>query len=710
MSVAKSVRCYGLCLIVFFVIPAYSFNQNEPFDVEADTLTYHHQSREIEAEGRVRVTQSSSVLTADYLRYDRLRGRFLGRGNVILREKSSLFAGEEMNYDLLLEKGEMLGGKGMGAPWLFQGVSWQKEQDLLVGHDAAFTSCSLPDAHYHFLSDRISLIQDHLFWAWGNLLHFDKTPVFYSPFLHKSLEPKRLVLQATPGTDSVKGAFAKTRTTYRMTDQVYTRVLYDYYTKSGSGVGNELFYQRPGHYLGSVFGYFIDPKGTPELVGAPKAPQYNVRFYHWQRLSKTWSLQSNTNLRKNVSFNNQFFPQDYNQSVNDLLNSIALTHQRQSFSQRLVVEALNGPDSGADPFFADVHPQTASLPRYEFTVYQRPLWSPEISTGTYKLQHIGPLVFTMNGSAGNTYTRSTKRTVTNVANAFTLSQNINISRKLSIAPGFTPSIVWKDKFDSSDAGVPSSFRGFQGRFGTTTPLRYRPFSGLTLDNTYSWVGRFQPNSLRLDDRQNDGGIDTHQLLWQLYWRPSRTTQIRSFSSYDLRALENETLENFRQRRVAPWTSELTYYPRNEPWEFFGRYSLGYYPTQTMQWDVSFKTRMKYNTTYETGLLYSRGIPGLLTWNNQVGISLSPGWRVSTILNTYMPSGFGHRRAVSRLLQSEFVVTRNLHCWEVEFRYRNRQPFSREYAFRINLRFGTEAQRDLADPELESQFYPWRYKN
>ena len=59
----------------------------------------------------------------------------------------------------------------------------------------------------------------------------------------------------------------------------------------------------------------------------------------------TTTLQSNVNLRKNVSFNNQYFPQDTNQSVNDLTSSVALTHQKGHINQRFVVEALQAPDA-----------------------------------------------------------------------------------------------------------------------------------------------------------------------------------------------------------------------------------------------------------------------------------------------------------------------------------------------------------------------------
>jgi len=64
-----------------------------------------------------------------------------------------------------------------------------------------------------------------------------------------------------------------------LTDNVYDKVLVDYYSTSGTGYGNEFDY-KDKDYKGSFFGYYINPKGSPELVGAPKAEQFNIRSYH----------------------------------------------------------------------------------------------------------------------------------------------------------------------------------------------------------------------------------------------------------------------------------------------------------------------------------------------------------------------------------------------------------------------------------------------
>ena len=130
--------------------------------------------------------------------------------------------------------------------WIFRSAAWHKNLDYFVGRDMSFTSCDLAHPHYHVRSHSIHLVPGQYFWAWNNVAYADTVPVFYSPFIYKNLEKRRVVVHLEPGHDTVNGNFLKTQTTLRLTDQVYDKVLYDYYSEQGSGIGNEFNYQIPG--------------------------------------------------------------------------------------------------------------------------------------------------------------------------------------------------------------------------------------------------------------------------------------------------------------------------------------------------------------------------------------------------------------------------------------------------------------------------------
>ncbi len=431
------------------------------------------------------------------------------------------------------------------------------------------------------------------------------------------------------------------------------------------------------------------------------------------------TFQSNINHRKNVSFNNQFFTQDKNYAVNDVNNSAALTHTNPYGMQRLIVESFESPDPNSDPLFGRTHIQSASLPKYEVTFYQKPLWSPTISTSTLdqalKPNHLGALQISGNGSMENAYSRTDEQSRLRGAASTALSLPINISRNWSLSSSLSPSLRWQDKYDPFVAPITTGpviipvgiFRGYQGRMGASTNLRYRPFSSMTLDQTYNYTMRFAPNELKLDQRLQDGGVETNHLSGLLYWRPSRYLMMRSLSGYDLRTLSDEDPNAFRQRRIDPWTNELTVYQPRSTTNYFFRHQLAYYPTRTQYWAADARWQLPYKTLVQTGLSYNASQRGLVTFNNQVGFYFSPSWRVDAVVNTQVPNEKIHSVTKAQVVQSQFMVTRNVHCWDLQFIYKNLPPFTHEYSFLINLRLGAQALKEMTNEELESQFYPWR---
>lgn len=705
--------------IVLVPFSAFSFSDKKPFDISADALEYIEDSDVLIAEGRVVVTQDSSTLKADYLLFDRKARRLTGRGNVFLREGDKIVSGSTMDYDLAAEKGTFEQPKAFATPWLFQGGSWEKQQDSYLGRNGGFTSCDLADPHYIFRARRIRYVPNDRFWAWNTWALADGIPVFYMPFSQKPLGPQVLVFQADPGSDSANGNFARTVTTARYAPRIYQKFHVDYYGDVGTGLGTELNYQPSDRMKGSFFGYYINPHTAPDVAGATAETQYNVRSFHWQRLSEALTLQSNVNLRKNVSFNNLFYRQDTNQAVNEIISSLALTHQTKRASQRVLLEANQAPDPGADPLFGQTHVQSASMPRYEFTVYQFPLWKPRttLPAGTTAQRgsvsapsKIGSVNFDVTGSAGESYLRADRENRTAAQTLMNVSQSYTLTRDWSLSQGLRADTRWRDRANPGVVGDTGAFgenQGVQNVFGWNANLRRRLGRAFTLDSGYSLGVRTVPDGLSLDQSRNDKGIETSKIAFGLNGRPTRDLLVRSFSGFDLRSLDNESPTSYRQRRVDPWTSDATWTPRKLPFESYARYELAHYPTRVNSWEASGRYKGIYRTIVDSALLYTRGTPGQLTWNNRLGFFFSPGWRVDSVLNGVVPAPGTGSSVRGKFQSTEFSVIRDLHCWELRFRALDRPPITREYSFTANLRFGGRRAKTIADEKWESQFYPWR---
>jgi hypothetical protein len=630
-----------------------------------------------------------------------------------------------MDYDLVQEKGIMLGGKGTSSTWFFQGSSWEKNEDYYIGRNASFTSCDLIDPHYHIRTSRVHLIPDRLFWSWNNVFYIDNKPVFYSPFMYKYLDKERVVFQVQPGNDSANGTFAKTTTTLRFTDRVYDKFYWDYYTAAGSGFGNELDFQRPDHYKGTLFGYYIDPRPAAVLPGAPTGPQYSYRGDLWQRLSPTVQLQANTNIRQNISFNTQYFAQDPNQSQTDILSSVAMTQQTKSYNQHLVVDRLDAPDNTVTGPFATTHIQSANLPSYNFTLFARPLWSPKVSTPTVpspqsslasnttapvfwsppKPSKIGPILFSLNAGAQNQFERVDNLIHSGAQTNFSLSESFPFARDWSYTTALTPQINWQDKGPTTDVSTDTQ-KGYTGRTTFTNGMRWRPASALTIDAGHTLTERMKPNDFVFARDTTDHGVEANALALSANMRPSPRVLFRTSSGFDLRKLDHENLLDYQQRKWLPWSTDITYTP-NRRWDYYAQNILGHYPVRTESWQFSGIYHGPYKTSVMTAFLYNRSAPGSVSWNETIGYYFGPGWRVDASLNANVPSTSLGASRDAHLINTQLVLVRDMHCWQTQFIYRDTPPFSREFSILFNLKLGAKSAKQISDQDLESQFYPWR---
>ena len=398
---------------------------------------------------------------------------------------------------------------------------------------------------------------------------------------------------------------------------------------------------------------------------------------------------------------------------------------------------------------ANTHIQSASLPRYEATLYQKPLWGllrsrqsrfdnvdfwwlppppwprPRLPrrwpsnrrfilsvSGRFFLPPTGPQKIFIRVLTSMTRLRS------GVAGTF--SEAINISRNWSFSPTLTPTLNWQDKYDpfplptvmtsTTPVVIPVGiFRGYQGHLATSDNLRYRASPDLTFDQTYNLSLRLSPNDLTLDRGPQDGGIETNHMNWQMTWRlfPSR----RFGAPCPVTICGKLRMKIWMPIRrsgvliLGPMSSPFSHNIQTGTISFGSRWDTN--STEEVLWEADAHARFNHKTTYGTGVSYNRTAPGIVTWNNTIGYYFSPGWRVDTTLNTLVPGQSLETIKTSTLLQTQVVVTRDLHCWNVQFTYIDLPPFTREYSLLFNLKLGAQAAKDITDPELESQFYPWR---
>jgi len=165
-----------------------------PVVYRGDTLQLSTRDRSIHTRGRAEIERAGERLYADSVVYDGATLFLTAYG------KSKLInaKGEEVNseegplfYHTERKIGTILGGRTQWEIWNVVGNFTLEGSDTLWVNRGIFTSCDLPEPHYHFASDRIKLIMGHIIVAWPVRLYFGDVPVFWFPFIAQDIRKGR---------------------------------------------------------------------------------------------------------------------------------------------------------------------------------------------------------------------------------------------------------------------------------------------------------------------------------------------------------------------------------------------------------------------------------------------------------------------------------------------------------------------------------------
>jgi hypothetical protein len=288
---------------------------------------------------------------------------------------------------------------------------------------------------------------------------------------------------------------------------------------------------------------------------------------------------------------------------------------------------------------------------------------------------------------------------------FNFSESFPFARNWSYTTAVIPQLNWQDKGPTNNVSTDTQ-KGYTGSTDFSNGLRWRPVSALTIDAAHTLIERMKPNEFAFARDTQDHGVTANSLNLSANMRPSSRALFRTSSGFDFRKLDDESQLTYEQRKWLPWNTDLTYTP-NRRWDYYAQTIVGQYPFRTESWQLSAAYHGLYRTSLMTAFLFNNNAPGIMTWNETVGYYFGPGWRVDASINANVPSTSLSAAHGTRLINTQLVVVRDMHCWQTQFIYRDTPPFSREVSILFNLKLGAKSTKQIPDQNLESQFYPWR---
>lgn len=666
-----------------------------PVDLSADRAEIDNSSNRTTAEGHVVIQQSSMTMYSDRVIFYRDRGEIEAEGNVTLLQPGVIFKGTSGRYSTRTQQGRLLQGQGQISSWFIHAPEWFRinERQYRAPH-CRLSTCEHPSPHYHLRARTIMVEPGRRFIARDAVVFVGPLPVLYLPFVYRSLVPRPYTIEIRPGMSEREGANLRTVITYPLGRHVYSKLYIDYFSLQGIGTGAEVNYQKPNLIKGSIYGY--DIKQRAQNIGTEHLPQrhvWNVRLFHWQRLSPLYSLQGTANLLNEETFSGQFLRDDFFRVARELNSSVALVRQTKRTTARLVTDRLDQFDVVRKSFF----PASHTVPRVEFVL------APWRIRGS-------PFYVSSNLSLRRQYTRPFElRQLTFTGPGFlrhegdftpTLRQEVRASRRFTLVPeiGGIGSIA-------DQISVQDSRSLYQVRYFARLNTRYRAFRWLDIDIGHSYQRRLQPNTLKLDNEVNDRGVENQISSLGMEARSGAIWRIRTNSGYDFRKNRDQPRPRFREK-IQGWTSEITYTPRPGIQLVFTE-NFSVFPvnrTGAQQWAAS--TRLPKEFALTANLAYTNQQEGLLDFRYSLISWVLNTWRINLTFGHTVKDYQNFRFQNLLLKDRELKVFWDLHCWEAEALFRDR-PGNREVQFRISLKADTAPKQKIEQKALETEVYPWR---
>lgn len=163
----------------------------------ADSAAFDVDSQRILLSGRAATDRDERILEADRIRYDDLRCEAAAEGAPRMFEPGkSAMIGVTMRFNTCSERG-MIGEaftsfNELGANWFIRGnLAVDSSGKRLYAAHTEFTSCDLPDPHYHFVTGQMKWVSQSVMVARPAVLYVRDVPVAWLPFIFQDTKNGR---------------------------------------------------------------------------------------------------------------------------------------------------------------------------------------------------------------------------------------------------------------------------------------------------------------------------------------------------------------------------------------------------------------------------------------------------------------------------------------------------------------------------------------
>lgn len=682
---------------------------DEPIVFNGDEIEYFENEKKVVGTGNVIITYKDATLTCDKVTLWTDTKDAKAEGNVRIVEGENFFAGETMTYNFAKETGTFLTFKGYGEPWYTRGKSAERTgpDEFIVSHGYV-TTCDLEAKggfpHYRISGRKVLIYPDSKVVIRDATLWAGPVPVLWIPVYAHPIDEDRPRVTVIPGKNADWGAFALTAWRYNLNPNHKGYVRMDYRERKDFAWGFDHIYDTNIMGKGTLKTYYMHerdlrrkhiytPPDEEESEPTVEEEKFLVQWRHkWQMLEDTDAVVElykyrDKDFRKdyfNNSYNNEYEKDENPRSyllvtkTQPIYNLSILTEKRanrfEALNEKLPEVKLTINNSRIDRYYEDeadidipgIVKRSALYYSGEFSAVSLNEKSPR-STDEDPVSDI-PINHNNRYDSYNRLSYATKLSFLNVTPYTAMRQtyydrgregrdfNSNSHIDGIFYTGVDVSTKFYRVFYTEASPLGMEINDLRHIITPSISYSYNPRPTLFGNDIFGFVGGNRSNSMSftLENKlqtkrgKNLEKVDFARLGISTSYDFTRRTPGREFADY-LAVLE---IEPYNWLTI---TSDVTI-------DSHRRYHHRWLKTVSTDVVVSLEDYFRFGISHGYTNGETNNIVGQLEWR------LDPGWKVKAYeVYDIKRLRYGEKK-MRDLREQRYVITRDLHCWEVEVQY------------------------------------------
>ncbi|MDD5583977.1 MAG: LptA/OstA family protein [Candidatus Omnitrophica bacterium] len=352
-----------------------------PVDINADEINYLQEEGTAIAKGNVKLIYKDTQLFADEATYDAKKQTVHIKGNVKIIKEGTTAYGSDVIYDFNTQNAQM-SDVTLVSPPMYGGAKEANKigAEKYVLNEGYMTTCNKEHPHYRIVAKHLTFYPGVKVVAKNVVIKVGSTPVFYVPYFSMPLDDGSFPLEFIPGSSEEWGYYILNRWRYHLNQQHRGKLIFDWYSKRGAGVG--ILHKAQGTKVGDAVlnVYAIEDKLNklqerdtlfkefPERKDATSKnledDRYKIQFYHSWRPSNNLSMRMELQKFSDPFFMKDFFKSEYEKEPHPLSYSFIDYSFSNSSLSLLTQKRMN-----------DFFTETEYLPQLEYDFYRQQLGS-----------------------------------------------------------------------------------------------------------------------------------------------------------------------------------------------------------------------------------------------------------------------------------------------------------------------------------------------